>query len=126
MEAESEPLPCTEGKIQESIANALVRIAHTSVLVSIPVGMICATLVYFGLKQTGVQLAYLGIWYSGLMVVSVVRLLQVWAYLVSPKKINLHRKLFSIVSVLSGAIWGSAGYLLMPEQSLMAQMMIVT
>ncbi|MCS5710685.1 ATP-binding protein [Candidatus Berkiella aquae] len=125
MESGIDSFPNTEGKIQESISNALVRIAHTSVLVSIPVGMICATLVYFGLKQTGVPLAYLGAWYIALMAISVARLLQVWAYLASPKKINLHRKLFSIVSVLSGAIWGSAGFLLMPEQSLMAQMMIV-
>lgn len=121
----SSALPlCKNSLIQASIAKAQVRIAHKSVLVSIPAGMICATLLYVGLLQTS-PVPYLVWWYIAMITISVVRLIEVGCYLYSPKKTQLHRHLFLVVSSLSAAIWGIAGAFLIPHDHTVAQMIVI-
>lgn len=119
-----ERLSSQKGKLQASIAKAKVRIAHKSVLISIPAAMICATLLFFGVNQLAL-IPYLSLWYGAMLIVSVVRLVQVYCYLRSPKKMALHRTLFVIISSLSALLWGIAGSFLMPENSSVAQMIII-
>lgn len=120
----SERLLSQKGKLEASIAKAKIRIAHKSVLISIPAGMICATLLFFGVSHLA-TIPYLSLWYGAMLSVSVVRLLQVYCYLRTPKKTKLHRTLYIIITSLAAALWGIAGSLIMPENNTVAQMIII-
>lgn len=121
----SSALPLSKhSTINDSIAKAKVRIAHKSVLISIPAGMICATLLYVGLLQTS-PMPYQGWWYVAILTISLVRLIEVGSYLYSPKKTYLHRNFFLMVSSLSAAIWGVAGAFLIPPDHSVAQMIVI-
>lgn len=113
-----------KSKIDESIAKAAVKIVHKSVLISIPAAIICATLLYVGVSQTA-TVPYLTLWYGAMLFVSLVRFFQVYCFLRSPHKLNLHRNCFVVASLLSAALWGVAGFFLMPEHNMVAQMVIM-
>lgn len=111
-------------KIKESIAKAQVRIAHKSMLISIPASIICATLLYFGVSHTA-QVSHLGLWYGAILAVSLLRFLQLVMYMRSPQNIQFHKYCFVTVSSIAAATWGAVGSLLMPEHNTVAQMIII-
>lgn len=111
-------------KIKESIAKAQVRIAHKSMLISIPASIICATLLYVGVKQTA-HVPYLTLWYIAILIVSILRFLQVGLYLRSPKRLRFHKICFTTISSIAAGVWGLAGGMLMPENNTVAQMIII-
>jgi len=113
-----------KSKIDESIAKAAIKIVHKSVLISIPAAIICATLLYVGVSQTA-TVPYLTLWYGAMLFISLVRFIQVYCYLRTPLKLKLHRNCFVLVCSLSAALWGMAGFFLMPENNTVAQMVIM-
>lgn len=110
--------------IDEKIATALVKIVEKNALISIPAAIICASLLYVGVSQTA-EVIYLKWWYQASLFIFVARLFQVYCYLRSPKKVNLHRNLFILVTSISAATWGIAGVILMPENNTVTQMIII-
>lgn len=113
-----------EKKLKNSINTAQVKIAHKSVLISIPAGVVCATLLYIGIKYTG-YIPYLGIWYAAILFVSFLRLLEVVLYLRWPKHTRLFTALYIFVSCLSAALWGAVGSFLMPADDMLSQMIVI-
>ncbi|MGE3318044.1 MAG: sensor histidine kinase [Candidatus Berkiella sp.] len=111
-------------KIKESIAKAQVRIAHKSMLISIPASIICATILYVGVKQTA-EVHHVGLWYGLIMAISLLRFLQLGMYLLSPQKLKLHKNCFLVISSIAAAGWGMAGSVFMPEHNTVAQMIII-
>lgn len=120
----SDSLLSQKAKLQASIAKAKIRIAHKSVLISIPAAMICSTLLFFAVNRLAI-VPYLLLWYGAMLTVSILRLIQVYWYLHSPQRKTLHRTLFVIISSIAAALWGAAGFFLMPEYNSVAQMIII-
>ncbi len=115
---------CHKDKIRARVNAARLKIAHKSVIFSIPAAMICATFLFIGLHSYA-DIKYLEAWYITVMVVSVLRFVQVAFYHYCPQKIILHQILFLIMAVIAASLWGVMGILLIPSNDTMAQMMII-
>ncbi len=113
-----------QNKIKARVAAAQMKLAHKSVLTSIPAAMICATLLYFGLHSFA-NVTHLQIWYGAVIFICLCRFAQAGFYFYRPRKIKLHQFLYILVACLAAALWGILGMFLIPQHDILSQMIII-
>lgn len=84
-----------------------------------------AILVY--VQSTYISSAVLAIWYSSLVLITVIRAVLAWEFVrvrPGPGRIRWWRGAFLIGAGVGGTVWGSAAYLLFPENSVAHQVFV--
>lgn len=78
-------------------------------------------------QSTHISAAVLAIWYGSLMLITVIRAVLAWEFVrvrPGPGRIRWWYRAFLIGAGVSGTVWGSAAYLLFPENSIAHQVFV--
>lgn len=98
-----------------------IKILYKNLLISIPANFLCACAVFIGLDANKI----IRVWFSTVIIISLLRLGNYYFYHKNPKKIKLHLILFICGTALSAALWGIMDSFLMPQNDLLTQMIII-
>lgn len=110
--------------IDQKILTERVRILYQQTLVAIPSGLLCATIILFGLYPTDNTPQLWG-WYAAVVILSLLRLglYGFYRYVQVSVKVSFHLFLGSIIS--SALLWGFMGSWLIPSSTLLDQVIVI-
>jgi len=114
----------TKNEFHDKIVSEQLGILYKNLLISIPANLLCATIMLIAIyRVTPTHL--LIYWYATIILMSVLRLILAISYLHDPKYTKLHLYVFLVTTAMGAALWGFAGFGLMPENYIIEQMITI-
>lgn len=116
--------PLLEPNFSEKWNAEKIKILYKNLLLSIPADFLCSTIIFFALYQSSKQPIILS-WYITKIIVSVLRLVCFYLYYYHVRQKPFALPIFVLGTVISAALWGFCASYLMPQDNLLAQMIII-
>lgn len=114
----------TTAALSEKMNSEMISILHKNLLLSMPVNMICASIVflsyYFIAQDTRVWK-----WYVASLIVSLLRLGLPYLYLSRTMKDTSKLVIFIFGAVISAVLWGLIASILLPPNNVLQQMVVI-
>ncbi len=113
-----------QNRFQEKIFAEQINLLYKNLLISVPASFLCATLIFIALFR--IEHTHLvEYWYLATIVMSALRLGLSGLYLYDHKATKARFYLFMFTTIIAATLWGFAGYVLMPENHLLEQMITI-